>query len=387
MPTISNQYDPNRSRKRLVPEITFLYHPESSEQWTYAHHGQIAFYRDRYYAIWSNGTIDEDDVGQRVMIATSEDFLSWSEPVQLVDSDMGEYNEKVAIPCGLYQREDRLSAYYCLFEYEPWNIENGRAKKTGKATRNMSLWIRTTSDGVNWDAPVALGLPLCANYGPRPTASGRLIISGGVSHPYTDDPSGLSGWKMTGFYPEEMDPYAHATGFGGAERKSFSQEVHCKLGIPSHVTLNEGSFYQTDDGIIHMLLRSRTPHLWVTESDDDGTTWSKPAQTDFTDNQAKFHTGRLPDGRFYHIGNPDPRTRGTGFPLRCPLVLSLSADGYLFDTEIILADHVYQRRFQGRQKVGIYAYPHTLIRDGYLHVVFSINKEDICVMRVPLTAI
>ena len=382
---ISNGYHPGMKRIRLDPAVTYLYHPESIDQWTYSHHGHIAHFRNRYYAIWSSGTIDEDNVGQRIMLSTSEDFTRWTEPVQLADTQMGEYNELVLTAGGFHRTDDKLIAYYSQYEYEPWNIERGTAKKLGRGVRNRTLNLRCTADGVNWETPLNVDLPTTANFGPQKTASGRLIISGAVEYPYTDDPEGIRGWRMSGIYPEDMDPRQYEIGFGGSEQPEFAAEVYRRLGLPAGVRLNEGSFYQTDDGVIHMLLRSRTPYLWVTESTDDGETWSPPVRTDFSDNQAKFHFGRLPDGRFYYVGNPDQRTVGTGNPLRCPLVLSLSEDGTVFDRHYILADTIVHRRFQGREKVGIYAYPNTIVHDEALCVAFSINKEDIAVLRVPLS--
>lgn len=83
--------------------------------------------------------------------------------------------------------------------------------------------------------------------------------------------------------------------------------------------------------------------LWVTESRDDGVSWSPPEPTDFTDNGTKFHFARLPDGRFYYVGCPDPEPRGEG---------------------------------------GQYGYPHTLVQDSCLYVIVSRMKEPVQVIRV-----
>lgn len=145
----------------------------------------------------------------------------------------------------------------------------------------------------------------------------------------------------------------------------------------------EGSFFQTDDGVLHMLLRTNTDRLWVTESGDDGRTWSEPRPTGFTDNRTKFHFGRLADGRFYYVGSPDPEPRGT----RERLVLSLSDDGTRFDRHLILADGTtpYAQRREGLHKGGDYGYPHTLIHDDAVHVIVSRRKEAIEVRRVEPT--
>ena len=51
--------------------------------WTYSHHASLAYYKGKYYAMWSNGKSNEDDVGQRVLMASSLDAESWSKPAEL----------------------------------------------------------------------------------------------------------------------------------------------------------------------------------------------------------------------------------------------------------------------------------------------------------------
>ena len=47
-------------------------------------------------------------------------------------------------------------------------------------------------------------VPVNPNHGPQAIANGRLIISGNFTFPYTDDPSGLTGWKMSSFYDDSL---------------------------------------------------------------------------------------------------------------------------------------------------------------------------------------
>jgi acetylornithine deacetylase/succinyl-diaminopimelate desuccinylase-like protein len=49
-----------------------------------------------------------------------------------------------------------------------------------------------------------MGVPVNPNHGPQRIASGRLILAGNISFPYTDDPTGLAGWRMTGIYLQEL---------------------------------------------------------------------------------------------------------------------------------------------------------------------------------------
>ena len=142
--------------------------------------------------------------------------------------------------------------------------------------------------------------------------------------------------------------------------------------------LCEGSFYETDDRVIHMMLRSGSGILFCTESRDDGESWCPPFQTEFSCDHSKHHFGRLPDGRFYAVCNPVPASG------RNPLAICLSRDGESFDTAYILRDEPYDLRFRGLYKGGIYGYPHSLIKDEFLYVIYSKRKETIEVSRIAL---
>jgi hypothetical protein len=147
--------------------------------------------------------------------------------------------------------------------------------------------------------------------------------------------------------------------------------------------LCEAAFYQTDDGVLHVLFRSTglpasgRPWLWESRSNDNGATWTAPLETAMSNTDTKFHFGRLPDGRFYCVSNPI----GNG---RTPLVLSISRDGVAFDRHFILGEKHYQKRFEGGCKGGQYGYPHTLVYEGHLYVIVSREKEAVELLRVAL---
>jgi len=216
-------------------------------------------------------------------------------------------------------------------------------------------------------------VPVNPNHGPQAIAGNRLVISGNFTFPYTDDPSGLSGWKMSSFYPDSLYREDNPATFYAPA---------AKMGYPP---LCEGSFFQTDDGGLHMLLRVTGKgwkgRLWLTESKDRGDHWSFPVETAFTDNDSKFHFGRLPDGRFYYVGIPDTLHHYA----RTPLVLALSKDGLFFDRQYIIADQPYTLKKEGLWKGGQYGYPHTMIDKGYLYVIISRQKEAIEVLRLAIS--
>lgn len=359
------------TRRRLPVEATWVYTP--GERWTYSHHPHLAAFRGRVFAMWSNGLRDEDAPGQRVLMATSADGTHWSAPAPLLDSRPGAASPLVLTAGGFHQHGDALTAYVGRYEYRREVLQGDERAPGDTGHTGTGLWAMTTTDGERWSEPIDLGVPVVPNHGPQRTPTGRLILAGNTAFPYTDDPAGLSGWRMTGIYPADVPDYV--------DDSASIWAVQAHAGWPN--VLCEGSFFATDDCILHMLLRSNAARLWVTESADDGATWSAPRPTEFTDNATKFHFGRLPDGRFYYVGCPDvePMWR------RCPLVLSLSDDGATFADHAILADTDYEPVTPGMHKGGVYGYPHTLIYDGWLYVIVSVCKERVQLLRVPLAVL
>lgn len=358
-----------KSAQKLTSERIIIFKPPIG--WTYSHHPHITFFKGRFHAIWSNGRLHEDDLGQRVMMASSADFCEWTPPCPLLDSQMGKDSELVMTAAGFHEHNGTLVAYVGQYEYCLEQILDGHRIKGDRGHRYTTLRAMTTTDGINWNEPIDLKLPIVPNHGPQKTASGRLIICGNISFPYSDDPTGIGGWNMTGIYPSDMQEYIVD------DSESF-HEVKEHAGWP--VGLCEGSFYQTDDSVLHMLLRSGTEKLWYSESQDDGVNWSEPIETDFSDNATKFHFGRMPNGLFYYVGCPDTEIMYS----RCPLVLSTSADGIHFDRHYILADEPYTQQADGMYKGGQYGYPHTLLHQGFLYVIVSRQKEAVEVLRFDL---
>lgn len=337
--------------------------------WSYSHHAHITFFKGKFLAIWSNGRVNEDDLGQRVMLAESLDGEKWDNLRPILTPEMLGDAKKVVTATGFHIYNDTLYIYYGSYNYEMDSQQDENTRPAADAHHiNTDLGYISTTDLANWSEPKSLGINIIPNHGPQKTNSGRLIISGNVMFPYTDNPNGVDGYKITGIYGDA---------FGDKEPVDDSESIQ-------HVTkfngwdarlICEGSFYQTDDDVIHMLLRSNSRCLWHTESKDDGVTWSNPEATDYSDDGSKFHLGRLPDGRFYCVSNA--KVRGG----RCPLDIYTSEDGENFNKHFIIRDEPYQMQIEGMYKGGTYGYPHTLIHEGYMYVIYSKRKEAIEVTK------
>ncbi|MGZ3943901.1 MAG: exo-alpha-sialidase [Mucilaginibacter sp.] len=352
---IRNNYQTETGVHHLNIARALVYSPK--KDWLYNHHPSIIHFKNKFIAIWSNGLIDEDSPGQRVVYAVSSDFLHWSAPAVLAAPQKTNDTLNVLTAAGLYQYKGTLVAYYG--EYT-------------KHRTNTHLWAKISTDGIHWDKPIDMHVPLIPNHGPETIKSGRLIVSGNFIFPYTDDPKGISGWKISSFYPDSLYKQDNSATFYAPSAQQ---------GFPP---LCEGSFFQTDDGVLHMLLRVTGKgwkgRLWLTESRDNGESWSRPTETAFSDNDSKFHFGRLPDKRFYYAGIPDTLHHYD----RNPLVLSLSENGVRFDKNYIIADELYKLKKPGLWKGGQYGYPHTMIYKNYMYVIISRQKEAIEAIRFSL---
>jgi BNR repeat-like domain len=350
---IRNNYLTEDGIPHLEIEREMIYKPDTT--WMYSHHASITHFKNKFVVIWSNGMIDEDKPGQRVVFATSKDFFSWSK-IQLLANPSVYTGDtlNVLTAAGFHQFNDTLVAYYG--EYSPHRT-------------NTHLWAKISTDGEHWSAAKDMHVPVNPNHGPEKIGGGRLIISGNFTFPYTDDYRGLSRWKMSSIYDDSL------------YKEDNPATFYAPAGKNNLPPLCEGSFFQTDDGIIHMLLRVTGKgwkgKLWLTESSGNGVHWSFPVETNFTDNDSKFHFGRLPDKRFYYVGIPDTMHHYA----RTPLVLSLSGDGKLFDKNYIIADQPYTLKREGLYKGGQYGYPHTMIYKDYMYVIISRQKEAIEVIR------
>jgi hypothetical protein len=156
--------------------------------------------------------------------------------------------------------------------------------------------------------------------------------------------------------------------------------------------------YRLDDGTCVRLYRdmgskdavtqkekedSKSRRNYASFSFDDGKTWTVPTRTGIPDACARSNAGKLPDGQVYVINNIIPMNPG-GLGGRSMLAISLSRDGLDFDRVAIIRFISPPLRYKGLEKTIGYQYPHSVVVNNDLWVMYSVNKEDIEVTRIPL---
>ena len=204
--------------------------------------------------------------------------------------------------------DGRFVAYSAEWEWEPdaYNPDGsrrdhpisdpamGHEQRMWRTDQGRTEARFSTDNGRTWSEPVVVAPKQEGYFSPVKVRSGRLILPGnfGVCH-ITDDRAGLTGWKcasIPGIPESHHDSYFHS--FQAAEL----------LGIKE--CFSEACVYQTDDGVIRMMMRTEGGgggNLGVTESYDNGLTWSAPMLTAFADSACRAHFGKLPDGRFFAV--------------------------------------------------------------------------------------
>jgi hypothetical protein len=368
------------ARTTVVPTEEFIVFA-GKEGALYNHHHQLASLDGRLFAAWSTADVHEDSPGQRMMLAVSDDEgETWSDARPLIDRKPGKVAEAVLTSTGLHVHDGRMMAYWGYFQYTEEGLEALYRQTTGICGRadTSIVWhhdvftgISVSDDGGDtWHDEGRID-NITSYISPHKLASGRLVLPGNNWYPWTDDPYGIEGWTVAAL-PGLPEGYIDDPQGIWVAMEARGSEFSC----------NEGSCFQTDDGVVHMMIRSELDRLVVAESHDNGVTYSEPILTDFTDCHSRFHFGRLPDGRYFATSTPDPES------YRTPLILATSDDGVRFDRHYVLgAEPDRPPRAVGIQKFGRYGYPSYHIVGDTMFVIYSIAKEDIAVTRLPLKAL
>ncbi|MBQ8961441.1 MAG: exo-alpha-sialidase [Ruminococcus sp.] len=311
----------------------------------------LAAYKGKLYCQWQSSATDEDSADTHVMYSVSSDGgRTWSEATVLA-KDMG---AGYCTSGGWYAAEDRLVAY---INYWPDELSD---------PRGGFAYYMTSSDGSSWSAPqqvtMADGSVMKGVFeqDPHILESGRIINAAHfqdgltVCPIYTDDPSGVSGWR----------------------KGSFSATPN---GAQS-LELEPSSFVQSD-GTLVMIFRDQSSSYkkLASYSFDDGATWSKAQLTDMPDARTKQSAGNLSDGTAFMAGCP------VNSSLRSPLAVTVSADGKSFTAAYLLRSGQSDPEliYEGKAKRKGFHYTKSLVDGGYLYVGYATNKEAVEISIVP----
>ena len=342
------------------------------ETGTFSHHAYICYHKGVLYAAWDNQVNDENGSGQRGLMRRSSDGgKTWSPFEELfppqdrqVPASQAFIGTRFQTSNGFSVIDDTLYAITDVAEWTGNSIEEKKRAGIGRLCRKVNeegapgeiWWLEETA--------------------PDPVA--------GFQSYKTVDP----------VMKEKFEKYFMQP--GNEIQLDFSTSK--PLSDDNHRLTEPVPSYRLDDGTCVRLYRdmgnkdavtqkekedSKSRRNYASFSFDDGKTWTVPTRTGFPDACARSNAGRLPDGQVYVINNIIPMNPG-GLGGRSMLAISLSRDGLKFDRAAIIRFISPPLRYRGLEKTIGYQYPHSVVAENDLLVIYSVNKEDVEVTRIPL---
>jgi len=162
-----------------------------------------------------------------------------------------------------------------------------------------------------------------------------------------------NGWKVYFELSDDMGKTWRRTAFVEAD---------------SGVKAIQPSIILLPDGRLEALCRTRSRHIGVTYSSDNGETWSKLQLIDTPNNNSGIDAVTLQDGSFAMICNDWPIEPTKEKGARTPLSILRSSDGIHWNHWITLED----------SPILQYSYPSIIqSRDGHIHVVYTWRRQRI----------
>ena len=336
--------------------------PEKADDYgfTYQHHPDIAVWKGRLYVGWNSCEVDEDTWPSRELISSSTDGKTWSKPVEMfpqgVSTPLRMYfflapNGRMLIIAGLRINQEKLS----------------ERKKNSIVVRELKP-DHSLGDVYTLRPPVEEVAILPPDYKTTEDKnfvkacdqllSDHLFL---LQQDYGNllDPENRMKWNDPQNWEGDSLLKRSADNFGKAM-----------------------CFFERKNGSIVGIGKNR----WVTISRDKGKTWTQPLKPEtFISGMGKVWGQRINDGRYILVYNPD-------LSRRWPLALLTSEDGITFSDPYSIHNELPARRYAGLHKDAGASYHRGLskwnndgtIIDDAVWIVYSLNKEDIRVVRIPV---
>jgi hypothetical protein len=321
--------------------------------WTYAHHMDLAVWKGKMYAAWNMTLKDEDRPPAKVVYATSTDGIIWSNPVDL-------FPRQWAWACRFYfyrASNDRMLAFCAASNSQGAISEDKKSILLVREIRaNHQLGDVFTLIHPVQGVPPSYETSTDRDFvvACREAAGKNILLE------QQDYGVFLGDLKME--WHDKTAPYKGFYKFGKAL-----------------------CFYHRADGTLVGMSKMG----FVTLSEDEGKSWSKPSLPGtLTAGAAKVWGQKTNDNRYALAYNPDPK-KG----MRFPLVIVHGEDGIHFKGLRVVHGEYTPLRYPGLYKDLGYQYVRGLAEwsndstfsdKSGIWLIYSVNKEDIWVSRIPL---
>lgn len=232
-----------------------------------------------------------------------------------------------------------------------YQVPGGELQIYFKIGSNVADWtgwmIRSKDGGKTWSRREPLKEDYLGPVKNKPIMSkGRLIAPTSIEK---------GGWRLYFEYSDDMGKTWQRTDYVEADKGVLAIQ-------PSIMTLK--------DGRLAAVARTRSEHIGITYSSDNGLTWSKLQLIDTPNNNSGLDAVTLKDGTHVLICNDRPIPKGIkgGKGLRTPVSVMKSDDGQNWTHWITLED----------SPISQYSYPSIIqTSDGHLHCIYTWRRQRI----------
>jgi len=344
------------------------------------HHHPLLFHHDGvFYAVFSECRTGEDGPGQRVRIATSVNGKNWTKPSVVLDN-IDDYSldwkesGRMSTPVALFEVDDRVWLISDITDVVGFTNKPGSTKVVSKTRKSglqrIRIFLGYFASEILRDGAVGEQMWVMEK-APEPVERSAFI-----RYPTLYEAADAD------FRESFLRKLAsHETRVGPVERLK-----NTRIAQDGHRLAEHTIFQRPDRQWIQLARDTSYSHRLYFSQSSDGKSFSVPVQTGIPDSPSKTIAGSLPDGRNFIIGNfvHNPETDSIKKHYkRYPLVIALSSDGKKFDRAYAIRAEPTEPRFEVGGSSDGYQYPDVAILGDTMWVIYSENKQDIYVSKLP----
>lgn len=349
---------------RLFPDLS------DGQGWTFHHAQMLVYWKGKFYAEFIASPVQENGLPTNVMMSSSTDGRHWSMPIVIFPQWNDYKDPRHPIRSQLHQRMGFYVApngkllvisHYGLWNDEQNDIFGGPGHVAREVHEDGSLGpIYFVRFGKGWNA----GNAPYPWYAASSDQGFKDACDALLKNKFVTD----QWFELAKGYP--ADAYIQIPGIQANSKQAQSNRKAL-------------SFFTRKDGTVVGIWKK----AWTSISVDHGKTWSVPVQAPGVARTfAKLWGQKTSDGRYALAYDPFDSPPG----YRWPLVVTTSDDGITFDHMLAVYGELPLRRYPGLAKNNGPQYMRGIVEgnpqppDGAMWMVFSVNKEDIWVTRIPV---
>lgn len=285
----------------------------------------------RVVSAWFAGTKEKaDDVNILTSVRSNG---VWSEPVKVTaDENTAHWNPV------LFEKENGTIALFF---------------KVGKEISTWKTFVSYSKDGKTWSEPKEL-VEGDASGGRGPVKNKAIRLNDKTVLAPASDESGKTWRAFVDISHDDGETW---------EKTDF---IEAKLGLVD-VPMIQPTLWQSKDGSVHMLTRTKVGKIYRSDSVDNGKTWSKAYPSSLANNNSGIDLDTDGDGRIFLVCNP------YGLPgVRTPLSLFVSTDDGKTFTRIKNLEAGF----------GEYSYPAVVVKGDTVHITYTYERDYIVYWQI-----